>query len=64
MMFIQHPHTVIVSKKHGRPKKMKLMDHTCQTVVTTPATSSSVIKDTSSCTNNSSGVEEVCTNVE
>ena len=50
------------TKKRGRPKKMKLTDHPHQTIVTTPATSSSVIKDATTVVNNSSGdVEEVCT---
>ena len=50
----------VTTKKRGRPKKVKLIDHQPhQTVVTTPA-ASSVIKDTTSCTNNSNGVEEVC----
>ena len=52
------------TKKRGRPKKVKLMNHPHQTIVTTPAaSSSSVIKDATSVTNNSSseGVEEVCT---
>ena len=50
----------VVTKKRGRPKKVKLTDHPQQTIVTTPA-ASSVIKDTISCANNGSGMEEACT---
>ena len=50
----------VVTKKCGRPKKMKLTDHPQQTIVTTPA-ASSVIKDTASCASNGNSMEEVCT---
>ena len=49
-----------VTKKRGRPKKVKLTDHPQQTIVTTPA-ASSVIKDTASCASNGNGMEEACT---
>ena len=50
----------VVTRKRGRPKKVKLTDHPQQTIVTTPA-ASSVIKDTASCTSNGNGIEEACT---
>lgn len=47
-------------KKRGRPKKVKLTDRPQQQTIanTSVAAASSVIRDTSSCTNNGSGVEE------
>ena len=52
----------VVTKKHGRSKKVKLTDHPQQTIVTTPA-ASSVIKDTTSCASNGNGMEEACTSL-
>ena len=51
------------TKKRGRPRKMKLMDHPHQTMAATPGTSSSVIKETISCTSSNSGgmhMEDSC----
>ena len=55
--------TIGSTKKRGRPRKMKLMDHPHQTIAATPGTSSSVIKEAISCTSsNGSGMhmEEAC----